>query len=55
MVRSVTYVVELLVGLACCGLGVVAWRHGRILRVGAVVFALAGVSAIAHAVLRLAQ
>jgi len=55
MARSVTYVVELLVGLACCGLGVVAWWHGGILRVGAVVLALAGGAAIAHAVPRLAQ
>jgi hypothetical protein len=53
--RTVTYLVELLVGLACLGLAIGSWRHRGALRVAAVLFAVAGVAAVAHAVLELAQ
>ena len=55
MGRTVTYVVELLVGLACLGLAFPAWRHPGALRVASVVFAVAGVAAVVHAVAALAQ
>lgn len=55
MTRSLTYVIEFLVGIACLGLGAVAWRHDGVMRIAAAVFTVAGVSAVAHAVLELAQ
>ena len=55
MARTVTYLIELLVGLACFSLAVVSWRHRGVLRAAAVVFAVAGLAAVAHAALELAQ
>ena len=55
MARTATYLIELLVGLACLGLAAASWRHRGVLRAAAVVFAVAGLAAVAHAVLELAQ
>jgi hypothetical protein len=54
MGRTVTYVVELLVGLACLGLAVPLWRRPGVLRVAGLVFAAAGLAAMVHAVAKLA-
>jgi hypothetical protein len=53
--RTVTYAIELLVGLACLGLAVPAWRHPGALRIASVVFAVAGTAAVVHALAALAQ
>ena len=55
MARTLTYAIELLVGLACLGLAVPMWRHPGALRVASIVFAIAGIAAIVHAVPALAQ
>jgi hypothetical protein len=47
--------IELLVGLACIGLAWPAWRRGGGMRVVAVLFAVAGIAAVAHAAARVAQ
>jgi hypothetical protein len=49
-VVTVTSVIELLVGLACVGLGAVVWPRNRFL---AVALAVAGVVAAIHATLDL--
>ncbi len=56
MGETITFIVELLVGLACLGLAIVASRRGgaRAWTV-AVVVGAAGLAAIAHAAIRLAQ
>jgi hypothetical protein len=53
--RTATYVVELLVGLACVGLAAITWRQPGLTRVAAVGFAIAGLAATAHAVYQLFQ
>ncbi|HEY7478728.1 MAG TPA: hypothetical protein VIB62_10880 [Actinomycetota bacterium] len=56
MGATVTSLVELLVGAACVALAVAVWRHpGTAVRVSSVVLALAGLVAIGHAAMRLAQ
>jgi hypothetical protein len=50
--RTLTDLVELAVGLACLAGAAAAWRRG--LRVAAVVLAVAGAAASAHAVVSLA-
>ena len=55
MGRTLTYAIELLVGLACLGLAVPMWRHPGVLRVASIVFAVAGLAAIVHAVAALIQ
>jgi hypothetical protein len=53
---TITYVTELLVGLACLGLALVAWQRQAILvRVVAFVLAMAGAVAIVHATIRLVR
>jgi hypothetical protein len=49
-VATVTSVIELLVGLACLGLGVVVWPRNRSL---AVALGVAGLAAVIHAVVDL--
>ena len=56
MGEMITYVTELLVGLACVGLAAATWRRpGTWLRVIAALFGVAGLAAIVHSVVRLAQ
>lgn len=50
---TVTYGIELLVGLACIGLAVAAWPRGGWLRVAAGLFAVAGLAATVHAAIEL--
>jgi len=53
---TVTYLTELLVGAVCVGLALVSWRRpGTAIRVVSVVLGAAGLAAIAHAGVRLAQ
>jgi hypothetical protein len=47
MPQLATDLIELAVGMVCLGVMAAAWRRG--LRVVAVVFAAAGVAAVAHA------
>jgi hypothetical protein len=49
-VATVTSVIELLVGLACLGLGAVVWPRNRFL---AVALGVAGLAAAIHATLEL--
>ena len=51
---AVTYGIELGVGIASCAMALPSWRRGGTFRAVAVVLAVAGVAAIAHAVSRLA-
>ena len=55
MVDAVNDLIEMLVGLACLALAWPAWRRGGAIRVVAVVFAVAGFAAVAHAAVRVAQ
>ena len=55
MVDAVNDLIELLVGLACLALAWPAWRRSGGMRVVAVVFAVAGIAAVAHAAVRVAQ
>jgi hypothetical protein len=52
VIPTLTYLVELAVGLACLFGAVVAWRRGT--RWVAPILALAGISATVHAVVSLA-
>jgi uncharacterized membrane protein YhfC len=49
-VATVTSVIELLVGLACLGLGAVVWPRNRFI---AVALGVAGLAAVIHAVVDL--
>jgi len=49
-VATVTSVIELLVGLACLGLGAVVWPRNRLL---ALALGVAGLAAAIHATLEL--
>jgi hypothetical protein len=49
-VATVTSVIELLVGLACLGLGAVVWPRNRLL---AVALGVAGLAAVAHTLIEL--
>ena len=49
----VTYGIELGVGLASCALARPSWQRGGSFRVVGVILAVAGIAAVAHAVLRL--
>jgi uncharacterized membrane protein YhfC len=49
-VATVTRVIELLVGLACLGLGAVVWPRNRFL---AIALGVAGLAAAIHAVVNL--
>ncbi|MGE5226190.1 MAG: hypothetical protein ACM3OO_04875 [Planctomycetaceae bacterium] len=54
--RTLTYAVELLVGLACLAGAVPLWRRGGgALRAAAAVLAVAGIAALVHAVVELAR
>jgi hypothetical protein len=53
--RTVTYGIELLVGLVCLGLAIPAWRHPGALRIASVVSGVAGIAAVVHALVALAQ
>lgn len=55
MGRTLTYAIELLVGLACLGLAVPMWRHPGALRAASAAFTVAGIAATVHAVTALAQ
>jgi len=55
MGRTLTYAIELLVGLACLGLAVPMWRHPGALRAASIAFAVAGLAATVHAMAALAQ
>jgi hypothetical protein len=52
MARTVTYVVEVAVGLACFGAAAGAWRRSRVL--GAVLV-VAGLAATVHGIVALAR
>lgn len=47
---TVTSVIELLVGLACLGMGAAIWSRKRVL---GVILAAAGLAAVAHALIEL--
>lgn len=47
---TVTSVIELLVGLACLGMGAAIWRRKRVV---AVILAAAGLTAVTHALIEL--
>jgi hypothetical protein len=49
-VATVTSVIELLVGLACLGMGAAIWSQKRVV---AVILAAAGLAAVAHALIEL--
>jgi hypothetical protein len=54
MARTVTYLVELAVGLGCLAGAVAAWRVPRVRWVAAVL-AVAGLTAVAHSIVELAN
>ena len=54
MSEAVNAIVETLVGLVCMGAGIAVWRKPG-LRLLAVVLAVAGLAAIAHAAIALAD
>jgi hypothetical protein len=55
-VRTLTYVVEALVGLACLAGVLPLWRRGTgATRIAATVLAVAGLAAVAHAVVELVR
>ena len=54
--RTMTYAVELLVGLACLAGVVPLWRRGGgVSRAAAAALAVAGIAAVVHAVVELAR
>lgn len=53
MGRTVTYAIELLVGLACLALALPAWRRGGWMQAAGAVFGVAGVAAATHAIAQL--
>jgi hypothetical protein len=55
VVEAANDLIEMLVGLACIALAWPAWRRGGSMRAGAVLFAVAGIAAVAHAAVRVAQ
>jgi hypothetical protein len=52
---AATYVIELLVGVGCLCLAAPLWRRPRFFRAVAVLFAFAGLLAVAHALVELAR
>ena len=55
-VRTLTYVVEALVGVACLAGVLPLWRRGTgAARIAAAALAVAGLAAVAHAVVELAR
>jgi hypothetical protein len=54
-VRTLTYLVELLVGLACLAGVVPLWRRAGAARIASAVLAAAGVAAVIHGVAELAR
>ncbi len=54
--ETITYLIELLVGLACLGLATVAWRRGgAAAQTVSIVIGAAGLAAVADAAIRLVQ
>jgi len=51
--NAATYLTELVVGLGCLGLAAASWAQGGRRRAIAVVFAVAGLAAVVHAVVSL--
>jgi len=51
-VETLTWVIELGVGLACLAIGALTWRNAN-LRIAGIVLIVAGVAATGHALVRL--